>query len=437
MQQSLATRLRVVWWTSTLLVVGACESASTTGEPNAAIDAAVDSGGYTNAPVRPTHELGLPVLYLDVDEGINDADYTPATLSYDGHEYFGAQAKHRGATSHSYPKRSFTLKLDKEDRFTDEAHGFHSVRRLVLTSTFDDSSQIRQRLAFELWNRLDPEHIAIHHFNAVVYLNGTYHGIYVATDHVNDDFLEQRGLPAKVNMYKARLKEANFRLTDRNGEPKQQLRAGYTKEEGSPAAGEPEAFADLDALLSWIATADDADFRENFSARLTPDFLHWFIFVTLSQAVDTTTKNYFLVHDARPQTPDARWRFIPWDFNASFGQGSITQRRAPDYWTIARFGRANRLFERMLNEPTLRARLMQRFRETVQGVWTEEEIALTLERFAGDVAPAAERDELLWGEARRATFSDRRDWTSPAEELAYLRAWVPARWRQIIDELDE
>lgn len=51
-----------------------------------------------------------------------------------------------------------------------------------------------------------------------------------------------------------------FRLTDRNGEPKQQLRAGYTKEAGSPAADEPEACADLDALLSWIATADEADF---------------------------------------------------------------------------------------------------------------------------------------------------------------------------------
>lgn len=91
----------------------------------------------------------------------------------------------------------------------------------------------------------------------------------------------------------------------------------------------------------------------------------------------------------------------------------------------------------MLGEQTLRAPLMQRFRKAVQGVWTEHEIGLTLERFAGEVEAAAERDELLWGEARRASFSERRDWTSPAQGLPYLRAWVPARWRQIADELDE
>lgn len=385
---------------------------------------AADSGSYV-------HE-GLPEFHLGTAPDINDDSYTPATLLCAGQEYFGVEAKYRGATSASYPKRSFTLKLDKDQRFTDEAHGFRNTRRLVLTSTFDDSSQIRQRLAFELWNRMDPEHIAIQHFNAIVYLNGSYHGVYAVTDHVNDDFLEQRGLPAGVNTYKARLKEANFRLTDRDGEPKRRIREGYSKEEG-----EPDAYGDLEELVSWVATSTDEDFRDHFAARLTPEFLHWFIFVTLSQAADTTTKNYFLMHDAQPDAPDARWRFLPWDFNVSFGQGISTQRRAPDYWTLPRFGRANRLFERILNEPTLRAPLMERFRETVRDVWTADEMSLVLERYAGEVAAAAEHDEQRWGQERQAYFGDRNDWTSPAEELDYLRAWIPERWRVITSELGD
>jgi len=412
----------------------ACESGALA--PDAG-NAAADGGGYTSEPVPAKEEDGLPVFHLGVADDINDDDYTPATLVYAGREYSGVQAKYRGATSRTYPKRSITIKLDKSDRFTDEARGFRSARRLVLTSTFDDNSQIRQRLAFELWNRFDPEHIPIQHFNAVVYLNGSYHGVYVATDHVNDDFLEQRGLPPGVNMYKARLKEANFRLTDRNGEPKQRMRAGYTKEEGYPPAGEPDAYADLEDLVSWVATSSDADFRDNFSARLRPELMHWLIFVTLSQAVDTTSKNYYLVHDPRPDAPDPRWRFVPWDFNASFGQGTSTQRRAPDYWPLARFARANRLFDRMMQEPTLRAPLLQRFRATMQDVWTEDEIALTFERFASEVALAAERDELHWGEIRHAYFSTRSDWTSPAKELAYLRAWLPARWRLLAEQVAE
>jgi hypothetical protein len=139
------------------------------------------------------------------------------------------------------------------------------------------------------------------------------------------------------------------------------------------------------------------------------------------------------LRNTRPEAPDARWRFIPWDFNSSFGQGASMQRRAPDYWTGTRFGRANRLFERIMSEPTL----MLRFGETVQGVWTEDEIALTLERFASEVEAAAKRDELRWGEARHAYFSDRSDWTWPAEELDYLRTWMPARWRLFTEQLDE
>lgn len=427
-------RLKVWCWLSLLLAAFCCR---TDAPAERAADGGSDGGGEPiTAPPLATHEHGLPLFHLGVSEQINDDEYTPATLTYAGREYGSARAKYRGSTSRSYPKRSFTLKLDKNERFTDEEHDLRSARRLVLISTFDDHSQIRQRLAFELWNRFDPEHIPIRHFNAIVYLNGSYHGIYVVTEHVDDDFLSQRGLPADVNMYKARMKEGNFRVTDRNQKPKRRLRAGYTKEAGTPKESEPDAYADLEALVSWVASSSDAAFRDELPARLAPELAHWLIFVTLCQAVDTTTKNYFLMHDARADAPDPRWRFTPWDFNASFGQGTSMQPRAPSYWPLARFGRSNGLFERIMREPTLREPLLARFREAMAGVWSEREIGLLLERYAGEVAYAAQFDELRWGAARHAHFAERSNWTSPAQELEYLRAWLPERLRLLRTELE-
>ena len=141
-----------------------------------------------NAPVNPltyTEEFGLPVLHLGVDPGVNDQDYLPALVTYRGHTFQGAEAKYRGTSSINYPKKSFTLKFAKEDRFGDPVHvaGFVDKRRVTLTTTFDDNSNLRARLAFELWNRLGVDHVQVQTYSAVVYLNGQFAGLYTVTDH--------------------------------------------------------------------------------------------------------------------------------------------------------------------------------------------------------------------------------------------------------------
>lgn len=388
-------------------------------------------------PLRYTHELGVPVFHLDTAPDINDANYTDASLIFAGRAYASPSAKYRGSTSAQYPKRSFTLKFGRDDLFDHAARGFSDVRKLVLTSTFDDNSQLRQRLAFELWNRLDAEHFQIRHFSAVVYLDGRYQGIYAVTDHVNDEYLLAAGLPAGVGVYKARQKEANLRTTDRDGNPKSSLRAGYTKEEGEPPAGVAGAYDDLVAFVEWVATAPDDAFRAEAPERLAPDFEAWFMLVSVTAAVDTTVKNYFLIHDARPGAEDPRWRFIPWDFNASFGQSYRTLRRGPEYRDVVRFSHSNRLFERMTMDPPQRAELLARFRDALDGVWSAGEVCEMLDEYAAEVAAAAERDALRWDEAARGYFTERTDFAPHRDEIEYLRDWIEARWALVATQISE
>ena len=49
-------------------------------------------------------------------------------------------------------------------------------------------------------------------------------------------------------------------------------------------------------------------------------FADWFVFTSALRADDSAGKNSYLYHDPRPAAPDPRWRYVPWDFNASFGQ---------------------------------------------------------------------------------------------------------------------
>src|SRR6185503_8108549 len=111
-------------------------------------------------------------------------DYTPAIITFRGHRFTG-EAKYRGGASLGYPKLSFTLKFADDDLFSEPGSGFVDRRKVVLTSTFDDNSYVRQRMAFELWNRLDPEHLQIRQASAVVFVNGEYRGLYALTDHVD------------------------------------------------------------------------------------------------------------------------------------------------------------------------------------------------------------------------------------------------------------
>jgi spore coat protein CotH len=385
-----------------------------------------------NVPVDPftyTEEYGLPVFHLQTSEKLNDDEHTPAQIVYRGRDHAGAQAKYRGDTSLEYPKKSFTLKLASDHRLSDPERGLHDERRVVLTTTFDDNSHLRQRLAYGLWNRLGADHIQITAFNAVLYLNGHYHGLYVVTDHVDDDLMEDSGLWRYGNLYKARSHEANLRLTTNDGAPKTPLHLGYTKEEGAPADGTPHAYADLDALLTWLSSAPAEEFYDRLDQHVDrTEFEDWWMFVSLIGAVDSAGKNSYLYHDPRSDSPTPLWRYVPWDFNASFGQSYQTHRLSPGD-SPELVARRNGLFERMLMEPRLRKPLLERYDAVLHDACEVETVIAWFDAWVREIDASALRDEQKWSDAVRAYDWKRSDeFTTYTEEVEYVRAWIRERW---------
>jgi hypothetical protein len=381
-------------------------------------------------PARYPEEYGLPVIHVTTDPGLNDDEYTPATVVYRGHTYTGAEAKLRGATSAGYPKRSYTLKFTKEDKFNEPnlAGGFKKKRKLTLITSFDDNSYLRQRLAFELWNRLDPRHIQLQSYNAVLYLNGEYYGLYTIADHVDGYLMEDFGLFQDGNLFKARTHDANFRtMTFEKMLPKLTPHDGYTKEEGLPADGEPGAYDDLDAFLTWVETSTPQVFAQQLDSRITrKDYEDWWIFVSFLMADDSIGKNSYHYHD--PTLPGSLWRYIPWDLNYSFGQDWQTKRvtaqsTKPEggvYTTL------NALFERILADANFGPALRVRYGQELAGPFTTDGILTLFDAMAREIDASAARDEQRWQAQYRAyaAWSGRTDFTTYQQELQYVRRWI-------------
>jgi spore coat protein H len=374
-------------------------------------------------PATYTEEYGLPVFHAFPSAELTDVDYTPTTIIYRGHTY-NARMKKRGAASIWYPKNSFAVKFDDADLFAEPAYagGFVGKHRLSLTTTFDDNSYVRTRMAFEMWNRLSPDHLQVQSYSAVLFLDGEYFGLYQVTDKVAGPLMAAHGLNKDGNLYKAVSHDANFRLTNASGGAKATLHDGYTKEEGTA-----DTWDDLDALVSFVATSSADDFRAGLAGRVSlDDFEDWYVFATLIQADDSYGKNAYLYHDPATAEP---FRYVPWDFNHAFGQTWQTEREGPteqptdSLWT-------NEIWVRILDDATLAPGLAARYADALAGPYAADAVLALYDAMIVEVAECARRDERKWRDAYRSYdgWSWRSDWTTFDAEAAYVRDWIQTRW---------
>ncbi|WP_243337725.1 CotH kinase family protein [Anaeromyxobacter soli] len=386
------------------------------------------TGNTPPDPARYTEEYGLPVFHLRVDAEITDLDYVPANLTYRGTTY-SLRVKYRGASSLNFPKKSFTLSFPDEAQFSDPVLGFPPRKKILLVTTFDDQTLIRNRLTLGLWSLVADHPIDVRTASAVLYLNGEFRGVYMMSEKIAGQVLKEHGLDGDGNLYFAMSWFANFRETGPDGQPKVTWHDGYEKDEGTPLEGEPGAFDDLDAFVQLVATADDATFAAALPETVSVDeFRDWWVLAMLSYSTDSVGKNTFLYHD--PQA--GPWRATVWDHAGSLGQNYQMLRTSPQ--SSAEFIDRNHLFERLLAPPfgdLTRARLGTALRERVPS----DAVLSEYDRLVAETAATAWRDDARWGSEQRAYFEaiGRTDWHSYEDEVAYAREWIAARWAYLAE----
>ncbi len=427
-------------------------------------------------PAAYTEEFGLPVFHfapsptLDttslaetlalhagvVDNGCQQRCsgievYVPITITYRGVVY-KAEVKYRGASSLDYPKRSYTLRFNQGIEFTEPSLAAGRIRKrkkLTLTTTFDDNSYVRWRLAFETWNRTDAMTIQIPHYSAVVYVNNKYQGLFTVSDKIDGDLLKAAGLHPDANVFMAIGHAANFYDTQyvratatkpAGPQPKICFFEGFTRKQGTPAMCEgttfnsKTAFNDLMPLLDFVMKSPDQTFRTDLPKWIeVRDYVNWFIHVTAITAGDTYGKNALHVHDPATSAP---WRVVLWDFNDSFGQDYSTLRigpmedpRALAVVTPMTYYENNNLWRRMWLDSTYGPQIRARYADMLKKELKLETVQGLFEGLVKETDASARRDERRWGAAYKMYYRPKRTDLIPyAGEVAYMRAWLVKRW---------
>ncbi len=218
----------------------------------------------------------------------------------------------RGNTSRQSAKKSFKISFNTFIRGRD----FYGVEKLNLNGEHNDPSIVRSKLAWDLFR--DIGIVASRANHAEVYINGTYYGLYVSVEHVNDAFIEKHFANDSGNLWKCLYPAdlvyhgddpAIYRHIESGGRPAYELK---TNEEA----------ADFSALarLIRILHATPADLIPD-SLEFTFDvagFLKYQAMNVLMGSWDdywSLMNNYYLYHEP---TAD-RITLIPYDYDNTFG----------------------------------------------------------------------------------------------------------------------
>jgi spore coat protein H len=370
-------------------------------------------------PADYTEEWALPVVHITAPGAISQS-YTGVEVVFMGQTY-DAQLKIRGAASAGYPKPSYLLRFGDVD-LDARALGMGSKDHLVLITPFDDNTYVRQKLVYDTWTAMaeyaDEDRLTPRTAFVVAYLNGDYLGLYTACDRIDDHFMGEMGLSEEGNLYKAVNHDANFYLTSSSGAGKSTLHDGYEKKEGLPAGD----YSDLDALVAFTGAATATAFIDEAGDWLPlEEFMDWFLLVHYASAADSAGKNSYIYHD-----PDSGlFRFAPWDFNHSWGQGWYTYRVASS--TNENFKSTNAIFAHIQNHPEAGAALWSRFHDMVDdGPLNPDTLRGRVDDYYDLIDASAERDWAVWGSVYSGWWGSYNSNSFRAEQ-DYLYTWLDER----------
>jgi len=377
-------------------------------------------------PQTYTEEWGLPVVHIEVGRSLTEEEQA-AVITIRGESVDGF-AKIRGASSTSYPKVSYTLDFESDELGVAE-WGERTREHMVLITPFDDNSYIRQKMSYDLWAAMaehqGADRLTPRTFFTVVYIDGDYRGLYTGCDRIDDEFLRHMGTSGEGSLYKSVSHDANFYLYDASGRDKSWLGAGYEKKEG-----DPDNWDDIYALVAHTGGSDDAALWSDAGGLDLDEFVDWLIWAQFTLAEDSAGKNAYLYADTDDAT--LRWRYAPWDLNASLGQNWYTLRTSATgrnnyYWN-------NRVFRMLQEHGPARDRVVERYTDLRDdGPLQPSALQAMIDGYVAVLGPNIERDWERWGDQYydfgrwKSSRDGAGDWTDPAGELEYVRAWLDAR----------
>ena len=271
-------------------------------------DATDPSAALYDPENLPRFDLELPTESLAALDSVRDAEdplqetYVTAALTYGAERITNIGLRFKGEGSFQKLDRKPAFKL-KFDEFVED-QTFFGLRRMALNNAFEDPSFVAERLAYDLFRAAGLP--APRCNNAVVYVNGTFYGVYVNVEAEDKTFLRRWFASDEGNLY-----EEGQRDFVPGAEQAFDLETNEALNDKS----------DLVGLIASIQAASNGDsFLQQIGGRLdTAQFLKFTAAEAAVNQWDMYAYTVFYVNNLRiyAEPTSNKFSFIPWGMDLS------------------------------------------------------------------------------------------------------------------------
>ena len=235
-------------------------------------------------------------IYDNFDQDI----YIPATFEYNGTLWSNVSIRIRGDGSRQFPKKSLKI------RFNDGAY-IDGRTSLNINAEWEDQSYIQQSIASRLMRESGQACFNTEHVR--VYLNGTFYGLYLLVEAVDERFFEVRGLDPTGNTYKASLDGSSLSIFD-------QPQYHWEQKTGSNVN-----MLDLQQLINAINDQPQATYGDLVNDIFVRTEVVNIISLNILLSLGSTYYHNYFMHYEPSQN---KWMMLPWDMDKTlsyYGSG--------------------------------------------------------------------------------------------------------------------
>ncbi len=406
----------------------------------------------------------LPLFTIDtgsnaiVDEPKIDATMTiieNGTESYNGN----IGIEFRGASSQSFPKKSFGLETrDENNEDLDVALlGFPEEEDWILYGPYSDKSLMRNVLIFDLAQEM--EHYASRTRFVELSINGGYQGVYVFMEklkrddgridinNLKDDEVSGEDLTggyilkidktAGTNLGEGYNEQNSFTsvYAPTNSTIGQEINFLYEEPEAEDITPEQKTYISeyVGQFEDALASDDFTDSELGYAAYIDPDsFIDFFLLNELSNNVDGYRLSTFMYKDK-----NEKLKMGPlWDFNLAFGNADycgggetnvwaykFNERCSSDFWQVPFW------WDRLLQDPSFAQLIKERWNVLRGNVFSESAVLSKIDSYsatlqkAGAIKPNFDKWPVLGIYVWPNNFIGK----THGEETGYLKEWVSER----------
>lgn len=305
-----------------------------------------------------------PADFAYIYEHFDEDVYVPATITHRDKTWTNVQMRLRGDTSRQFPKKS--LKLKAEEPF---ANGRDVLN---FNAEYLDNSFIHSILGSNVFAAINYPCFTAEPVR--VFLNGTFIGLYISIENMDEAFLTARGLDPSGNLYKATYDGACL-------SPNEDVYAVWEKK-----TNENTDRSDLQELIQQINTVPDDQYYD--FARKTFDYGRMVDIIAVNMLIgngSTYYHNYYMYHD--PATN--KWSMLPWDLDKTLTSYGVTLQ----YSRSTMSGQIDNPFvERALLCEPIFADIKQRVQELSQTVFNESYLTPIIDSLASVLTTSVAQD---------------------------------------------